>query len=99
MPTIEGPDALSDQAGGAGGGSGCSAWITLEAIRQIKVGAEPLEFLLAGPALRGSSMPCWPNSINTYQPATAEVVGELACQGFRLIVAHRPEVAAEQGIP
>jgi hypothetical protein len=50
------------------------------------------------PGATGNSTACWPNSINTpARPATAEVVGELAWQGFRLIVAHRPEVAREQG--
>ena len=40
----------------------------LEAIRQIKVGDEPLEFILAVPARRyGEFDLCWPNSIE--QPA------------------------------
>jgi len=71
----------------------------LEAIRQIKVGAEPLEFILAVPARRYGEFDALLAEFHqhTCQPATAEVVGELAWQGFRLIVAHRPEVAAEQG--
>ena len=71
----------------------------LEAIRQIKVGTKPLEFILAVPARRYGEFDQLLAAFHqhTCQQATEEVVGELAWQGFRLIVAHRPEVAREQG--
>ena len=69
----------------------------LEAIRQIKVGEHPLEFILAVPARRyGEFDALLAEFQTTCQSASGEVVGELAWQGFRLIVAHRPEVAREQ---
>lgn len=72
----------------------------LEAIRQIQVGGQPLEFILAVPARRYGEFDALLSSFHqqTCQSATEEVVGELAWQGFRLIVAHRPEVAREQGM-
>jgi transposase len=71
----------------------------LEAIRQIKVGVEPLEFILAVPARRYGEFDTLMVAFHERDclTATNEVVGELAWQGFRLIVAHRPEVAQEQG--
>jgi hypothetical protein len=71
----------------------------LEAIRQIKVGAEPLEFILAVPARRYGEFDSLLAEFHqhTGQTATEEVVGELVWQDFRLIVAHRPDVAREQG--
>ena len=71
----------------------------LEAIRQIKVGAEPLEFILAVPARRYGEFDSLLAEFHqhTCQMATEEVVGELVWQDFRLIVAHRPDVAKEQG--
>ncbi len=71
----------------------------LEAIRQIKVGADPLEFILAVPARRYGEFDTLLAEFHRdiCQPATEEVIGELAWQGFRLIVAHRSEVAREQG--
>ncbi len=71
----------------------------LEAIRQIKVGAEPLEFILAVPARRYGEFDSLLAEFHqhTCQTATEEVVGELVWQDFRLIVAHRPDVAKEQG--
>ena len=71
----------------------------LEAIRQIKVGDEPLEFILAVPARRYGEFDHLLAEFHrdTCQTAVEEVVGELAWQGFRLIVAHRPEMAKEQG--
>jgi transposase len=71
----------------------------LEAIRQIKVGAEPLEFILAVPARRYGEFDSLLAAFHqhTCQMATEEVVGELVWQSFRLIVAYRPDVAREQG--
>ena len=71
----------------------------LEAIRQIKVGPGPLEFILAVPARRYGEFDTLMAEFHERdcRTATAEVVGELAWQGFRLIVAHRPEVAQELG--
>jgi transposase len=71
----------------------------LDAIRQIKVGAEPLEFILAVPARRYGEFDALLAEFHERRCLTAieEVVGELVWQGFRLIVAHRPEVAREQG--
>jgi transposase len=71
----------------------------LKAIRQIKVGAEPLEFILAVPARRYGEFDSLLAEFHqhTCQTATEEVVGELVWQDFRLIVAHRPDVAKEQG--
>ncbi len=69
----------------------------LEAIRQIKVGEHPLEFILAVPARRYGEFDALLAGFHqsTCQTATEEVMGELEWQGFRLIVAHRPEVATE----
>jgi len=71
----------------------------LEAIRQIKVGDEPLEFILAVPARRYGDFDALLAAFHQQTCLTAieEVVGELAWQGFRVIVAHRPEMAKEQG--
>ena len=72
----------------------------LEAIRQIKVGAEALEFILAVPARRYGEFDSLLAEFHQHscQTATEEVVGELVWQDFRLIVAHRPDVASEQGM-
>ena len=71
----------------------------LEAIRVIQVGGKPLEFILAVPARRYGDFDALLAEFHqqTCQTATEEVVGELVWQGFRLVVAHRPEVAKEQG--
>ena len=71
----------------------------LESIRNLQVGERPLEFILAVPARRYGEFDSLLDEFHqqTCKPATEEVVGELAWQGFRLIVAHRPEVAKEQG--
>lgn len=71
----------------------------LEAIRQLKVGTAALEFILAVPARRYGEFDSLLTEFHkqTCLTATDEVVGELVWQGFRLIVAHRPEVAREQG--
>lgn len=71
----------------------------LEAIREIRIGDEPLEFILAVPARRYGDFDTLLESFHQQQCMTAseEVVGELEWQGYRLVVAHRPDVAAEQG--
>ena len=71
----------------------------LEAIREIRVGDQPLEFILAVPGRRYGEFDTLLADFHAHscQAAREEVVGELAWQGCRLIVAHRPEVAAEQG--
>ena len=71
----------------------------LEAIRAIRVGGQPLEFILAVPARRYGDFDTLLADFHqrTCLTATEEVVGELEWQGFRLVVAHRPDVAIEQG--
>ena len=71
----------------------------LEAIRALRVGDQPLEFILAVPARRHGDFDTLLAEFHeqTCLTATDEVVGELEWQGFRLVVAHRPDVAAEQG--
>ena len=71
----------------------------LEAISQIRIGERPLEFILAVPGRRYSEFDTLLTQFHTQQcrSATAEVIGEDAWQGHRLIVAHRPDVAAELG--
>ena len=71
----------------------------LEAIRALRVGDQPLEFILAVPARRYGDFDrlLTPFHEKSCRPATAEVFGELKWEGFRLIVAHRPDMASEQG--
>ncbi len=71
----------------------------LDAIRDLRVGERPLEFILAVPARRYGEFDSLLAAFHqqTCLTATREVVGELVWQKFRLIVAHRPEVAKEQG--
>jgi transposase len=71
----------------------------LEAIRAIRVGGQPLEFILAVPARRYADFDTLLAEFHEQRclSATEEVVGELEWQGFRLIVAHRPDTASEQG--
>ena len=71
----------------------------LEAIRAIRVGDQPLEFILAVPARRYADFDTLLAEFHQQRclSATEEVVGEVAWQGFRLIVAHRPDTASEQG--
>lgn len=72
----------------------------LEALREIRLDSgEPLEFVLAVPGRRYSEF------VDLLRPfhdgqcgnATDEVIAELPWRDFRLVVAHRPDVAAEQG--
>lgn len=71
----------------------------LETVSQIRIGEQALEFILAVPARRYSEFDTVLAQFHAQQcvTATEEVVGEHRWQGHRLIVAHRPEVAAEQG--
>lgn len=71
----------------------------LAAIRGLQVGDQPLEFILAVPARRYGEFDTLLAEFHEQQcqSATAEVFGEQQWQGCRLIVAHRPDVAAEQG--
>jgi len=70
----------------------------LEAIRALRVGDQPLEFILAVPARRYGDFDrlLAPFHEKSCQSATAGVFGELKWQGFRLIVAHCPDRASEQ---
>ena len=63
------------------------------------MGGHPLEFILAVPARRYGEFVSLLEVFHqqTCKPATEEVVGALVWQGFRLIVAHQPEVTKEQG--
>jgi len=70
----------------------------LESIREIQVGDQPLEFILAVPARRYGD---FDQILKTFHKkecieTTQEVTGELTWSGFRLIVAHRPDIAKEQ---
>lgn len=72
----------------------------LEEIGKIRIGEQPLEFILAVPARRYGE---FDELLATFQrevaaDATEEVFGELRWQGHRLIVAHQPEVAAEMTV-
>jgi len=71
----------------------------LEAIQEIRVGDQALEFILAVPARRYGEFDALLADFHAKacQTASEEVVGELAWQGCRLIVAHRPDLANEQG--
>ena len=69
----------------------------LEAVKQITVQGQLLEFILAVPARRYSDFDTLLDKFHRdgCRDATEEVVGELSWQGHRLIVAHRFELAAE----
>ncbi len=71
----------------------------LDAIRALRVRDQPLEFILAVPARRYGDFDSLlaPFHEKSCQSATKEVFGEMKWQGFRLIVAHRPDRASEQG--
>lgn len=70
----------------------------LESIRQIQVGDHNLEFILAVPARRYGDFDQILSSFHKNQcaEATDEVFGEMEWSGFRLIVAHRPDMAKAQ---
>jgi transposase len=71
----------------------------LEAIRAIRVGDQPLEFILAVPGRRYGDFDTLLSDFHQQRcvAATEEIVGELEWQGFRLVVAHQPARATEQG--
>lgn len=71
----------------------------LEAVRALTVQGQPLEFILAVPARRYGDFDAMLDAFHHTQcrNATGEVFGEFAWQGCRLIVAHRPDQASEQG--
>lgn len=70
----------------------------LEALSALRVGARPLEFILAVPARRYGEFDTLLAEFHARRcvGAQTEVTGELAWQGHRLIVAHRPDVAEAQ---
>jgi len=69
----------------------------LDAIKDIEVQGKPLEFILAVPARRYADFDQMLGTFHrdTCRKASEEVVGEFEWQGHRLIVAHRPDIAAE----
>jgi hypothetical protein len=71
----------------------------LEAIQSIKVHDQPLEFILAVAARRYSDFDELLATFHddTCLKASTEVIGEFKWQGHRLLVAHRPDFAAETG--
>jgi len=71
----------------------------LQQIREIRIGERALEFILAVPARRYGDFEDILGEFhrNRCSQATAEVTGEFQWQGYRLIVAHRPDIAQEQG--
>lgn len=70
----------------------------LDQLQQIRIGDQPLEFILAVPGRRYAEFTDLLQDFHTQQCASApaELVGERAWQGFRLVVAHHPQVAAER---
>jgi hypothetical protein len=70
----------------------------LTSIREIKIGDRPLEFILAVPARRYGDFEDILGAFHrtTCSQATEEVRGEFRWQDYRLIVAHRPDLAQEQ---
>ena len=71
----------------------------LEAVKQITVQGQPVEFIQAVPARRYSDFDKLLAKFHRDYclDAADDVVGEFEWQGHRLIVAHRPELAAELG--
>ena len=70
----------------------------LEALSQVEVEGRPLEFILAVPARRYSEFDELLADFHDQDCRSADIeqCTELAWQGNRLVVAHRPEVAAAQ---
>ena len=71
----------------------------LTSISEIKIGERPLEFILAVPARRYGDFEDLLGAFHrtTCSQADQEVTGEFRWQDHRLIVAHRPDLAQEQG--
>lgn len=70
----------------------------LAELQQLRVGQQPLECILAVPGRRYAE---FQTLLQDYHAtvctqATEEVIGEVAWQGFRLVIAHHPQVAAER---
>ena len=70
----------------------------LQSISEIKIGEQPLEFILAVPARRYGDFEAILGDFHrsACTPATEEVTREFRWEGCRLIVAHRPDIAEEQ---
>ncbi len=70
----------------------------LDELKQIRIGDQPLEFILAVPGRRYAEFTDLLQDFHTQQciGATAEVIGELPWQDHRLVVAHHPALAAER---
>jgi hypothetical protein len=70
----------------------------LAELQQIRIGEQSLEFILAVPGRRYVEFTERLQDFHTQQCAAAadEITGEVPWQGFRLVVAHHPEVAAER---
>lgn len=70
----------------------------LDALRAIHIGGRPLEFILAVPGRRyGEFDELLAEFHARCGEATEEVMGEFKWQQFRLIAAHRPDMAQQQG--
>ena len=71
----------------------------LQQIGEIRIGERPLEFILAVPARRYGDFEDILEAFHrgACAQADAEVTEEFRWQGHRLIVAHRPDLAQEQG--
>ncbi len=69
----------------------------LEALTALRVGDRPLEFILAVPGRRYGEFDTVLAPFQSHCQGAEEVLGEVAWHGHRLIVAHRPDMAAEQG--
>jgi transposase len=70
----------------------------LQQISEIQVGERALEFILAVPARRYADFEEILGDFhhNACTQATEEVTGEFQWQSYRLVVAHRPDIAREQ---
>jgi transposase len=70
----------------------------LQQISEIQVGERTLEFILAVPARRYADFEAILGDFHhsACTQATEEVTGEFQWQGYRLVVAHRPDIAREQ---
>ena len=70
----------------------------LDELQRLRVGENPLEFILAVPGRRYAEFADLLQDFQAKQcvPAREEVTGEAPWQGFRLVVAHHPVVAAER---
>jgi transposase len=70
----------------------------LQQMSEIRIGERPLEFILAVPARRYGDFEDILGAFHrrTCTQASEEVTAEFQWQGYRLIVAHRPDIAQEQ---